>query len=78
MSTGADLPQTPDVGGLPKGLSRPAIRALTGAGIHRLEQLNGMPAPEILRLHGIGRKAMETLRQALAARGMGFEPEEGG
>lgn len=58
------------------GLAKPAQRALEGAGIVRLEQLTGYRAAEILKLHGMGPKALATLRAALAARGMSFAGEE--
>lgn len=57
---------------LPAGLAKPAQRALAGAGVVRLEQLTRFSKDEILKLHGMGPKAMETLRQALAARGWSF------
>jgi len=61
---------------LPEGLSRPARRALSGAGIERLEHLGQMNESEVLRLHGMGPKALEQLRSALAARGRSFAGEE--
>jgi DNA-directed RNA polymerase alpha subunit len=57
--------------GLPK-LAAPARRALAAAGIHRLEQLARMREAELRGLHGIGPNALETLRRALAARGLSF------
>lgn len=53
-------------------LSQPALRALNGAGYWRLEQLTGVSEGEIKRLHGMGPKALELLRQALVARGLSF------
>ena len=63
---------------LPAGLAKPAQRALAGAGIVRLAQLAAFSEHEILKLHGMGPKAMETLRRALAARGMSFAAEKSG
>lgn len=60
--TGSDLPKT----------GRPAQQALTEAGIQRLEQLTRFSEKEILRLHGMGPKALGILRQALADRGLSF------
>lgn len=57
---------------LPQNLAAPARRALTGAGYTRLEQLAGASEDDIMRLHGMGPKAMEQLRRALAARGLAF------
>lgn len=56
-------------------LSQPALRALNGAGYWRLEQLTEVREGEIKRLHGMGPKALEQLRQALAARGLSFASE---
>lgn len=58
--------------GFPAGLSAPARRALAGAGYERLDQLTRVSEREILRLHGMGPKAMDLLRRALAARGQSF------
>jgi hypothetical protein len=57
---------------LPSELSRPAWRALTGAGYTRLEQLAGVTEAEVLRLHGMGPRALDQLRSALASRGRSF------
>ena len=56
----------------PKGLSRPAIRALSTAGFTHLEQLTGIKEAELLKLHGMGPKAIGILRDALNARGQAF------
>jgi hypothetical protein len=57
---------------LPAGLAKPAQRALAGAGYVRLEQLTRLRESEVMRLHGMGPKALEQLRRALAARGLAF------
>ncbi len=57
---------------LPAGLGKPARRALSGAGYSRLEQFVGVSEAEILRLHGMGPKALDRLRRALDARGLSF------
>jgi deazaflavin-dependent oxidoreductase (nitroreductase family) len=57
---------------LTPGLSQPAQRALKAAGYTRLEQLAGVTEADLLKLHGVGAKAIETLRQALAAQGLSF------
>jgi hypothetical protein len=57
---------------LPPGLSKPAQRALAGAGYARLEQFTKVRQAEVLKLHGMGPKGMEMLRRALAAKGMSF------
>ncbi|MCE7980938.1 MAG: DNA-binding protein [Caldilinea sp. CFX5] len=63
-------PQNP-TSDLPK-ISAPARRALTAAGYQRLEQLTQVSEAELLRLHGMGPKAIGILRQALQERGLTF------
>jgi hypothetical protein len=62
----SDLPKT----------SQPAWRALTGAGYWRLEQLTQVSEAELLRLHGMGPKAISVLAAALAERGLAFAPPD--
>jgi hypothetical protein len=57
---------------LPTGLSKPAQRALAGAGYLRLEQLAKLSAADVKRLHGMGPKALDQLRRALAAKSLAF------
>jgi hypothetical protein len=58
--------------GFPPGVSRPALRALAGAGYTSLEQLAGATEGELLRLHGMGPHAIRIIREALQARGLSF------
>ena len=60
-----------DDAGLPPGLAAPARRALVAAGFARLEQLRGVCEADLLKLHGMGPKAMDQIRKAL--REAGFE-----
>jgi hypothetical protein len=62
---------------LPSVLAKPARRALAGAGFVRLEQLTTDSEAEVLRLHGMGPKALDQLRRALAARGLSFADGDG-
>lgn len=57
----------------PKGMGNPARNALIAAGYVRLEQLTELSEAELLRLHGVGPKAVGVLREALAARGLSFK-----
>lgn len=50
----------------------PATRALSAAGIQRLEQLTHFTEAEIKQLHGIGPNALNALRRALADKGLSF------
>jgi hypothetical protein len=59
----------PDVpSGLPRGIGRPATRALVLAGYTDLDALARVSDAELLRLHGVGPKAIRILREELAAR----------
>ena len=57
---------------LPAGLAQPALRALSAAGITRLEQFTQIQEADLRKLHGIGPRAVDLIRQALAARGLAF------
>jgi hypothetical protein len=63
---------------LPDELPRigaPATRALTGIGVTRLSQLTKHRASDLLKLHGMGPRAMAILRQALADRGLSLRDD---
>jgi hypothetical protein len=55
----------------------PAQRGLAEAGYTQLEQLTTARAADLLKLHGVGPKAIRLLREALAARGWSFADEAG-
>jgi DNA-directed RNA polymerase alpha subunit len=57
---------------LPGNIGKPAMRALTNAGYHHLEQFTKNREAEILKLHGMGPKALERIRQALEEKGLSF------
>jgi hypothetical protein len=54
---------------LPLGATNPARRALEAAGYTRLDQLAGVPARELRRLHGVGAKGIALIQAALEKRG---------
>lgn len=56
-------------------VSKPAMRALVGAGINSYEQLTEATAADLLRLHGMGPNAIGILRAELASRGLAFDGE---
>jgi DNA-directed RNA polymerase alpha subunit len=58
--------------GLPTGLGAPAERALAQAGYESLEQLTQITEADLLRLHGVGPKAVRRLREELASRALTF------
>ncbi len=61
-----------DGDGLPAGIGRPATQALTSAGYTRLAQLTEVTERELLKLHGVGPKAVRILRERLGERGLAF------
>ncbi len=54
---------------LPPGLSQPALRAFASAGYTRLAQFARVSDTALLKLHGVGPKAIHIIRAALRARG---------
>ncbi|SFE69511.1 hypothetical protein SAMN04487969_105160 [Paenibacillus algorifonticola] len=53
-------------------VGKPATRALTAAGYVQLEQFTKLTEAEVLKLHGVGPKAIRIIREALAANGQSF------
>lgn len=68
----AQTPAAEPTSDFPPNIGKPAQRALAGAGYTRLEQLAAVSEAELLKLHGVGPKAMRLIRQALAERGWSF------
>ena len=63
---------------LPDQLPRigaPATRALAGIGVTRLSQLTEHRATELLKLHGMGPRAVGIVRHALADQGLSLRDE---
>lgn len=56
----------------PKGIAKPALRALASAGISHLDQLTKLTEEELLSLHGMGPNAIRVLKDALKAKGKGL------
>ncbi|RBO99991.1 DNA-binding protein [Rossellomorea aquimaris] len=59
---------TPD-SELPK-IGKPAIRGLHQAGLYRLEQFTDVSESDILKIHGVGPKAVRILNEALKEKGL--------
>jgi L-threonylcarbamoyladenylate synthase len=59
-------------GDLPKAVGNPATRAFAAAGLVRLEQFSHVREADLRRMHGVGPKAIEVLREALASQGRTF------
>ncbi len=49
----------------PKGVAKPAIRALNAAGYTQLQQLKEVHLATLKNLHGIGPKALAAIEAAL-------------
>lgn len=56
----------------PAGIGKPATRALVAAGYITLDQLSSVTESELLKLHGMGPKALGIIRSALHANGRSF------
>ena len=61
---------------LPPGIGSPAHRALTAAGITRLEQFTSISEEELLTLHGVGPKAVRIIKESLRENGLAFAKAE--
>lgn len=53
-------------------IGKPATRALTNAGYRKLAQFTQVTESEILKLHGVGPKAVRILNEALNEKGLSF------
>lgn len=60
----------------PRAIGQPATRALLGAGCRRVEDVAAFSESEILKLHGVGPRAIRILRQALAEKGLSFASKD--
>ena len=56
----------------PYSIGRPAGGALKHAGYFKLKQLTKLTEAELLKIHGVGPKAVKILRELLTAKGMTF------
>lgn len=59
---------------LPSSMGKVARRALSGNGLTRLEQFDGVSAAQLLAIHGVGPKAIRILGEHLAADGRSLAP----
>lgn len=56
---------------LPK-ISKPANRELHNAGFYRIEQFTEVTESDILKIHGVGPKAVRILNDVLKKKGLSF------
>ncbi|MES2808230.1 MAG: DNA-binding protein [Bacteroidota bacterium] len=54
-------------------LAKPAQRALAGAGITSLKDLEKLTQKEFMQLHGIGKKALQALTDAMVKESLTFK-----
>ena len=54
-------------------LAKPAQRALANAGIKTLQQLATITEAEVMHLHGIGKNALQTLKNMMAGNNLSFK-----
>jgi hypothetical protein len=59
-------------GNFPPAIGQPALRALVNAQLTTLESLTSITEAELLKLHGMGPKAVRILRDAMLLRGVQF------
>lgn len=69
----ADTIDVRPVGDLPNDIGKTAARELSLGGIVSLEQVARHSQEELLAIHGVGPKAIRTLGEALAAKGLGYK-----
>jgi predicted flap endonuclease-1-like 5' DNA nuclease len=60
---------------LTPSIGKVARRELAHHGYTRYDQLVTISTTELLRIHGVGPKAIRILGEELAARGLGFGPD---
>lgn len=58
------------VGDLPRSIGKPALSALSGAGLTSLDHVAAKSEAELLALHGVGPRAVRILKETLAGKGM--------
>jgi predicted flap endonuclease-1-like 5' DNA nuclease len=59
----------------PSTMGKVAPRELARHGITRFDQLTDVTEGALLKIHGVGPKAVRILREELAQRGLGFAAE---
>ncbi|ONI90010.1 hypothetical protein ALI22I_13965 [Saccharothrix sp. ALI-22-I] len=71
MAAGESEPETE----FPHRIGKTAKRVLALEGYTRYEQLTKTTPKELLKIHGMGKKGIQILREELAARGLSFGDE---
>jgi predicted flap endonuclease-1-like 5' DNA nuclease len=76
MAKNNPQPTAASTSNLPHGIGNPARNALAVIGITQLEQLTGMSEKEVLKLHGVGPKAVRILKEEMSKRNLAFAGPE--
>lgn len=61
---------------LPKGIGKPATRALATVGVTSLDQVTRFTQSQLLALHGMGPKAIGIIKDALRAQSKSLAKEK--
>ncbi len=61
--------------GIPEKISAPALRALLNAKVEKLSDLRKFTEPQLLKLHGMGPKALTMLKSAMRKKKITFATE---
>ncbi|RPD41730.1 DNA-binding protein [Chitinophaga barathri] len=61
---------------IPENIGKPAWRALHNEGYQTLHDITRVSAAGLLKLHGVGPKAIRLLQAALAEQGLSFAEDE--
>lgn len=68
----ADRKAATIAGELPRGIAKPALRALYAHGMRTLGDLRTISEEELSALHGIGPKVLANLRDGMRKQGISF------
>ncbi len=60
----------------PKGIAKPALRALASVGVSNLDEVTRFTESQLLALHGMGPKAMGIINEALRAQSKSLAKEK--
>lgn len=60
----------------PKGIAKPALRALASVGVSSLDEVTRFTESQLLALHGMGPKAIGIIKDALRAQSKSLAKEK--
>jgi DNA-directed RNA polymerase alpha subunit len=68
------MADTSKTNSLPK-IGNPATNALANIGITKIQQLTNFTEKELLKIHGVGPKAVSILKETMKKEGISFKKE---